>query len=85
MKVRSFIMASAAAALFVAGAGVAAGDHHEGGEAKVKCEGANGCKGKSACKTDASACAGHNECKGKGFVMLSQEECDAAKAAASDE
>ena len=81
MKATSFILASAAAALFVAGAGVATADHHEGGEAKIKCEGANGCKGQSACKTDSSSCSGKNECKGKGFVMLSEEECTAAKAA----
>ncbi len=80
MKATSFIMASAAAVLFVAGAGVATADHHEGGEAKIKCEGANACKGKSACKTDSSSCSGKNDCSGKGFVMLTEEECTAAKA-----
>lgn len=49
-------------------------------EAKVKCEGVNSCKGKSACGTASNACQGHNECKGKGHLMLTQAECDAAKA-----
>ena len=80
MKAKSFLFASAAAAMFVAGgAGLASADHHEG-DAKVKCEGANSCKGSSACKTADNECSGHNECKGKGFVMLSEAECEAAKA-----
>jgi hypothetical protein len=48
--------------------------------AKVKCEGANGCKGQSACHTATSGCQGQNSCKGKGYLMLSKTECDAAKA-----
>ena len=49
-------------------------------EAKVKCVGANACKGHSECATAKSACAGQNACKGKGYVMLTQAQCDAAKA-----
>jgi hypothetical protein len=49
-------------------------------EAKVKCEGANACKGQSACQTAKSSCNGKNACKGQGFVMLPKAECDAAKA-----
>jgi hypothetical protein len=48
--------------------------------AKLKCEGANGCKGQSACHTAISGCQGQNSCKGKGYLMLSKAECDAAKA-----
>jgi hypothetical protein len=48
-------------------------------DAKMKCEGANACKGQSACKTAKNACAGQNACKGQGFVELTQTECDAAK------
>jgi len=78
MKAKSVIFASAAAAMFIAGgAGIAAA---EDGAAKIKCEGVNSCKGKSACKTADNECAGHNSCKGKGFVMLSEAECEAAKA-----
>ena len=47
-------------------------------DAKVKCQGANACKGKSACATATSACQGQNSCKGKGYVLLPKAECDAA-------
>jgi hypothetical protein len=49
-------------------------------EAKVKCEGVNSCKGKSACATANNSCAGKNSCKGKGYVEMTKAECDAAKA-----
>ena len=51
-------------------------------EAKVKCEGVNSCKGHSACKSANNACKGQNSCKGKGFLEMSQADCDAAKAKA---
>jgi hypothetical protein len=69
-------VAAAAAALFSAGAGTASAAD----EAKVKCDGANACKGQSACNTAKNSCAGANECAGKGWVMLTPAECDAAKA-----
>ena len=47
--------------------------------AKIKCLGANSCKGTSACATAQSACQGQNSCKGQGFLMLSKADCDAAK------
>jgi hypothetical protein len=53
-------------------------------DAKVKCEGANGCKGKSACATAKNSCTGKNDCKGHCFLMTkTQADCDAAKKAAS--
>lgn len=54
-------------------------------EAKVKCVGVNACKGQSACATAKNSCQGHNSCKGTGYLMLSQAECDAAKAKMQDE
>jgi hypothetical protein len=48
-------------------------------DGKVKCQGGNACKGKSACATATSSCQGQNSCKGKGYVMLTKGECDAAK------
>ena len=42
---------------------------------KVHCDGANDCKGKSACHTASTSCAGQNGCKGKGWVNLTAEEC----------
>ncbi|NQZ95317.1 MAG: hypothetical protein HRU01_02300 [Myxococcales bacterium] len=80
---RKSVLATAAAALFAAGvAGEANAAHHEGGEAKIKCEGANACKGQSACATDSSGCNGQNSCKGKGWVKLTKAECEKAQAAA---
>lgn len=49
-------------------------------EAKVKCEGANACKGKTACATAKNGCAGMNSCKGQGYVMLPKAECDKVQA-----
>ena len=51
---------------------------------KVKCEGVNACKGKSACATAKNSCQGQNSCKGQGYLSLSQAECDAAKAKMQD-
>ncbi len=81
MSWKSAILASAAAGLFVSGAaGLASADEQKSEAEKIKCEGANGCKGQSACATANNACAGQNACKGQGFLELSQAECDAAKA-----
>ena len=74
-KSTKFAMAAAAAVLFSAAplAVVSAAD-----AAKVKCEGVNGCKGQSACKTATNGCQGQNSCKGKGYLLLSKADCDAA-------
>ena len=53
---------------------------HAADAAKVKCEGANACKGKSACATPTNSCAGQNSCKGKGYLLLPKAECDKVKA-----
>ncbi len=75
-KLSGVALAAAAAVLFSAGtATVSAAD-----EAKVKCEGVNACKGQSACGTANNACSGQNACAGKGYLELTQAECDAAKA-----
>ncbi len=49
-------------------------------QAKMKCVGANACKGQSACATPKNACQGQNSCKGTGYLMLTKAECDAALA-----
>jgi hypothetical protein len=75
-KVSAIAMATAAAMLFsTAPLTVNAAD-----AAKVKCEGVNSCKGKSACHTATSGCQGQNTCAGKGFLMLTKSDCDAAMA-----
>ena len=87
MKTRSALVASAAAAMFVAGlAGAAyAEEPGAGTEGKIKCEGVNSCKGHSDCKSAKNSCKGKNGCAGQGFMMMSQAECDAAKAKANEE
>ncbi|MGH8679124.1 MAG: BufA2 family periplasmic bufferin-type metallophore [Burkholderiales bacterium] len=67
----SVAIATAAAALFAAGAvGTASGQ-----DVKVKCYGSNSCKGHSDCKTSMSSCKGKNACKGKGFEMMEEKAC----------
>lgn len=84
MTRRSAVLVAAAAAIFVSGAATqATAAHHEGGDV-VKCEGVNSCKGHSECATDHSSCNGHNECAGKGWIEMSADECEAAKAAKAD-
>ena len=46
----------------------------DGTDGKVKCFGANACKGKGSCKTSQSGCKGQNGCKGKGAMMMDSEK-----------
>jgi len=66
-------VATAAAALFLAGAPAVAED--SGNLVKVKCYGANACKGQAECKTAMNSCKGNNSCKGKGFVTMGEKAC----------
>jgi hypothetical protein len=66
-------VATAAAMLFVTGGGAATAADN-GGTVKVKCYGANACKGQAECKTSMNECKGHNACKGKGFVTTDSEK-----------
>jgi hypothetical protein len=75
LKTTGMALATAAALLF--GSVAVAPAHAE--DAKVKCQGANSCKGKSACATATSSCQGQNSCKGKGYLLLTKADCDAAK------
>jgi hypothetical protein len=75
-------IAAAAASLFIAGCAsygggtqAAATQTADAGSVKVKCYGANACKGKAECKTAVNECKGQNACKGKGFVMLTEQAC----------
>jgi uncharacterized membrane protein len=80
MKTQSTALAFAAAALFLSGGGPSLADEQPTEVAKIKCEGVNECKSHSDCKTLFSECAAKNACKGKGFLMLTPEECEEAKA-----
>jgi len=77
-KLTGLALATAAAGLF-ATAGIPAA-YAGKDEARIHCDGVNACKGQTACQTAANACKGTNSCKGKGWLFLSKEECDAAKA-----
>ena len=66
-KTAGATLATAAAALFIAGAALTGAP----GAAKadeVKCMGVNSCKGHGSCKTAMNECKGMNSCKGKGWV-----------------
>jgi hypothetical protein len=76
-KIAGMSLAAAAALVFSAAPLTAA---NAADTAKVKCEGANGCKGQSARHGAKNACAGQNGCKGTGYLLLSKAECDSAKA-----
>ena len=76
-KLTGIALAAAAAGLFMT-AGINTAFAADTG--KVHCEGVNSCKGKSDCKTATNSCKGMNSCKGHGFLVMSQKECDAAKA-----
>ena len=71
-------LAAAAATLFVAGcSSMMGGDAKtaDSGAVKVKCYGANSCKGQAECKTGMNSCKGQNSCKGHGFVSLTEQAC----------
>ena len=72
-RVAALAIASAAATLFVMGAPAASAA--DDGTVKVRCYGANSCKGQAECKTAMNSCKGHNACKGKGFVMMTEQAC----------
>jgi len=77
---KSAFTAAAVAALFLTGVAHAAYADEPAGDAKVKCEGVNSCKGHSDCKSAKNSCKGQNGCSGQGFVSMTKAECDAAKA-----
>jgi hypothetical protein len=71
-KGRGALIAALAAGLFGAGTPLVAS---AADAAKVRCQGINACKGKSACHSAANACAGQNGCKGKGWIEATEKEC----------
>jgi hypothetical protein len=77
LRTTGMALATAAALLF----GSVAATTVQAADAKVKCQGGNACKGKSDCATATTSCQGQNKCKGTGYVMLTKDECEAAKKA----
>lgn len=76
-KNNKVLLAAVAGLLAVGAVTTTAGAADEAKGGKVKCYGANKCKGSSACGTagHGQGCAGKNACKGQGFV-----EADSAEA-----
>jgi len=62
-------LATAAAALFIAGTSVGNAANGSPSVVKAKCFGGNACKGQSECQTTTNACKGQNACKGEGFTL----------------
>ena len=83
-KIVGMALATAAAALFIAGAGVGNADTGSPSVVKAKCFGGNACKGQSACKSANNACKGQNSCKGKGFLEMTAKQCADAQKQARD-
>lgn len=81
MELKKALMISAVASTFIATGSALADEHGTKSEAeKIHCEGVNACKGHGACRTEANACAGQNGCAGQGFMVMTPEECEQAKA-----
>lgn len=79
-KMTGFALATAAAAMFLAGCqsgGASSGTmkSSDASTANMKCFGSNACKGQGACKTAMNECKGQNSCKGHGFVMTTEKAC----------
>ena len=76
MNTKGILIASAAAALFLAGAASARAEEKMGGN-QVHCAGINACKGQGSCASAHNECKGKNACKGQGITMASAEDCKA--------
>jgi uncharacterized membrane protein len=77
-KMSGMTVAAVAATLFLAGCASQSSaplDTADSGAVKVKCYGANACKGQAECKTAMNACKGQNACKSHGFLELSEKAC----------
>ncbi|HLH78119.1 MAG TPA: hypothetical protein VKV28_15050 [Candidatus Binataceae bacterium] len=76
VRTTGIMLAAAVGLMFAAQPVLAAGSGSTASQAKVKCVGANSCKGQSSCKTATSAGPGQNSCKGQGFILTSNaKEC----------
>jgi len=72
-KTTNKVLMAAVAGLLTIGA-VGLSSSAQGADEKVKCYGANKCKGSSACSGAGHGCAGKNACKGQGFVETDSKE-----------
>jgi uncharacterized membrane protein len=72
-KAGAVLLASAVAGLLVINTAIAAEESH-GTEGKVKCYGANACKGQGKCAQAGHSCGGKNGCKGQGVIETDTKE-----------
>ncbi len=72
-RTNGLALAAAAAALFLTAPMASAAAEKS---AQGHCNGANACKGQSACGTPKNSCKGQNACKGQGFTVTTKEECE---------
>ena len=75
-KNNKMILSAAVAGILSSGALISVSTFAADKAENVHCMGANSCKGKGGCKTDANACKGQNGCKGKGFTEMTKAKCD---------
>ena len=73
-KAGAMLLASAVAGLLAVGTAAKAIAADKTDDGKVKCYGANACKGHGSCAGAGHACAGKNACKGQGWVKADSEE-----------
>jgi len=66
-------LAIAAAALFVSACTTGESFYAQTGQ--VKCQGVNGCKGQSDCKTANNDCKGKNACRAQGMLIMGPFDC----------
>jgi hypothetical protein len=69
------LVASAVAALFMAGAATAEEKTTKAGAAKVQCKQDNGCASQGACAGKDNACKGKNSCHGHVFTTKTEKDC----------
>jgi hypothetical protein len=81
MESKNLLLSAAVTGLVMGGAALASSGDYKKAPESVHCQEVNGCKGQGACGGATHGCAGQNACKGKGWLKLSQKECDAATAA----
>jgi len=67
MSTKGILIATAAATLFLSGAGLARADEKMGGD-EVRCAGINACKGQGISKTSAA------DCKAKGGTVAPEKK-----------
>jgi uncharacterized membrane protein len=73
-KNNKVLLAAVAGLLAVGAVTTTAGAADEAKGGKVKCYGANSCKGTGACAGAGHGCAGKNACKGQGVVEVESKE-----------